>query len=439
MAKEITVPFNFTPRDYQLPFLKAFDSGKKRLIQVWHRRTGKDKVDLNLTVREMTKKVGLYYYYFPTYNQGRKILWDGIDRNGFRYIHHFPKELIEGQINNSEMKIRFKNGSMFQVVGLDNIDNIVGTNPYGNVFSEYSLQNPRGWNLIRPILAENGGWAVFNWTPRGKNHAYKLHEMAKKDPANWFEQTLTADDTKILSPEMLEQERREMFAQYGDDSLFLQEYYCSYTAAILGAYYSTQYDEAEKKGRFTNVYWEPNIPVHTVWDLGISDAMVVGFWQGVGNERRLIDYAEVTGKGLPEVIKLLKDKPYVYGRHFAPHDIEVRELGTGKSRKEIAENLGINFELVPNLPIIDGINIARAFWQKLWVDKTSCAQFLEAIPQYTKEYDEDAKIFKDKPNHDWTSHAADMLRYAAIVGDELSSQTMVLSNPTSYEDLNSTI
>lgn len=435
---EITIPFNFQPRDYQLPFLKAFDSGKKRLIQVWHRRTGKDKTDLNLTIREMTRVVGAYYYFFPTYNQGKKILWDGIDKDGFRYIHHFPNELIEGQVNNSEMKIKFKNGSLFQVIGTDNIDSVVGTNPRGCVFSEYSLQNPRAWSLIRPILAENGGWAVFNFTPRGKNHAYKLLKMAEQDPKNWFHETLTADDTKILSPEILEQEQREMRAQYGDDSLFLQEFYCSFTAAILGAYYSTQYDEAEKRGRFTHVFWEPDIPVHTVWDLGISDAMVVGFWQGVNQERRLIDYVEVTGKGLPEVIKMVKEKPYVYGRHFAPHDIEVRELGTGKSRKEIAQTLGIDFEVVPNLPVIEGISLVRSFFQKLWVDKTRCEQFLEAIPQYTKEYDEDNKIFKDKPNHDWTSHAADMLRYTAVVSDELGSQ-QASSSPSTHNDIYSAI
>lgn len=433
------IPHNFQPRPYQLPFLKAFDEGKKRLIQVWHRRTGKDKVDVNLVAREMTRVVAPYYYFFPTYNQGKKILWDGIDKNGFKYTDHFPKELIDGQLNNSEMKIKFKNGSLFQVIGTDNIDSIVGTNPRGVVFSEFSLQNPTAWNYIRPILAENGGWAVFNFTPRGKNHAYKLHQMAKKDPENWFEEVLTADDTKVLSQEILNQERAEMRAQYGDDSLFLQEYYCSYTASILGAYYSTQYDEAERRGRFTHVFWEPSIPVHTVWDLGISDAMVVGFWQGVGQERRMIDYLEVTGKGLPEVIKMLKDKPYVYGRHFAPHDIEVRELGTGKSRKEIAADLGINFEIVPNLPVMDGINIARAFWQKIWIDKTNCEKFIELIPQYTKEYDEDKKVFKDRPNHDWTSHGADMFRYAAIVGDELTSMSAVYSNPDTYNDIYSPI
>ena len=433
------IPFNFQPRPYQLPFLKAFDEGIKRFIQVWPRRSGKDKVDLNLMIREMAKTAGIYYYFYPTYSQGKKALWDGVGKDGFRYIHHFPKELIDGQPNNSDMKIKFKNGSLFQVIGTDNIDSIVGTNPRGCVFSEFSLQNPKAWNFIRPILAENGGWAVFNFTPRGKNHAYKLHEMAKKDETNWFQQLLTVDDTKVLSQEILDQEKAEMHAQYGDDSLFLQEYYCSYTASILGAYYSTQYDEAERRDRFTHVFWEPSVPVHTVWDLGISDAMVVLFWQGVGNERRLIDCLEVTGKGLPEVIKMLKDKPYVYGRHFAPHDIAVRELGTGKSRQEVAADLGVSFELVPNLPIMDGINIARAFWQKLWVDKTNCADFLEAIPQYTKEYDEDLKIFKDKPNHDWTSHKADAFRYSAIVSDELTSMGVAYSSPDTYNDIHAAV
>lgn len=386
---------------------------------VWHRRAGKDKTLLNLTIKKMLERVGSYYYFFPTYAQGKKILWDGADRNGFKFLDHFPKELLDGKPNDSELKVKLKNGSLFQIIGTDNYDSIVGTNPVGCVFSEYSLQNPNAWDFIRPILAENGGWAVFNFTPRGKNHGYDIYNQAQTN--GWFVQLLTADDTGVIPKEVLEQERKEIIEKNGDDALFQQEYYCSFVASIQGAYYWKQVAEAEAEGRFADVPYDSMLPVHTVWDLGIRDSMAIGFYQRKGYELRKIDYIEVTGEGLPQVIKRLRERPYVYGKHFAPHDIQVRELGTGTSRIDTAKSLGIDFELVPKLPVQDGIEQGRRWFKALRADKTNCKQWIRAIPQYTKEYDEEKHIFKDKPLHDWTSHAADEWRYAAIVAEQMTS------------------
>lgn len=414
---EITLPYAFTPREYQLPILRAFDSGIKRLLQLWHRRSGKDKLDLNIVAREMQKVVGIYYYLYPTYTQGRKALWEGIGKDGFRYINHFPKALLDGEPNDTQMKIRYKNGSLFQVIGTDDIDRIVGTNPRGCVFSEYSLQNPKAWDYIRPILAENGGWAIFNYTPRGKNHGFAMYEMATKNP-KWFVQRLTVDDTNILKPEDIQEERDSGMTE----DMIQQEYYCSFTAAIMGSYYWKEYDEAEKAGRFGNVPYDPELPVFTVWDLGVADAMSIGFYQIAGKEVHKIDYVEKSGEGLPYFIKLLQDKGYVYGKHFAPHDIKARELTSGKTRWEVAKSLGIEFEIVPDIPVQDGIDAGRALFKKLWVDKEKCKDWLRLIPEYTKEYDEENKIFKDRPLHDWTSHGADQYRYAAVA---IGKMTMV--------------
>lgn len=411
---EITLPYKFDPRQYQLPILSAFDRGFKRIIQIWHRRSGKDKLDLNIIAREMQRKVGIYHYYFPTYSQGKKALWEGIGKDGFKYIDHFPKELIDGSPNHTEMKIRYKNGSLFQIIGTDEIDRVMGTNPIGTVWSEYSLQNPKAWEYVRPILRENGGWAIFNYTPRGKNHGYDLVEMAKNNP-QWYVSILTVDDTNVLTEQDIQEERDSGMTE----DMIQQEFYCSFTAAIMGSYYWKEYDEAEKAGRFGTVPYDPMLPVYTVWDLGISDAMSIGFFQIHGMEVRMIDYVEQTGEGFPFFAKLLQDKKYVYGKHFAPHDIQVRELGTGKSRLEVAKELGIDFTIVKQIGIQDGIDAGRALFKKLWVDAEKCKDWLRLIPQYTKEYDEDNKIFKDKPLHDWTSHGADMYRYAAIVIDEM--------------------
>lgn len=426
--KQITLPYKFTPREYQIPVLKAFDNGIKRIIQMWHRRGGKDKLDVNIIAKQMQLKVGAYYYFFPTYSQGKKALWENISKEmlddqgkviipAMRLIEHFPRELIEGKPNDTEMKIRYKNGSLFQVIGTDDIDKVVGTNPIGCVFSEYSLQNPKAWEFIRPILRENGGWAIFNYTPRGKNHGYDLYTMAV-DNESWFVSKLTIDDTKTLTEADIDEERKAGMTE----EMIQQEYYCSFTASIIGAYYAKEYDSAEKAGRFGNVPYDQNAPVYTVWDLGISDAMAIGFYQLIGKEVHMIDYYENNNQGFPHYIKILQGKEYIYAKHFAPHDIKQRELMTGKTRLETAAELGIDFEEVPNIGVQNGIDQARTLFGKLWVDKEKCKEFLKGIPQYTKEYNEEKKIFKNTPLHDWTSHMADQFRYAAVVIDKMNDE-----------------
>lgn len=365
----------------------------------------------------MFTNVGIYYYFYPTYTQGKKALWDGIGKDGFKYIEHFPKALLDGKPNDTEMKIKYKNGSIFQVIGTDDVDKIVGTNPRGTVFSEYSLQNPKAWSYIRPILAENKGWAIFNYTPRGKNHGFELYELALNNPL-WFVSKLTVNDTHVLTEQDIEEERRSGMTE----DLIQQEYYCSFTASIQGAYYWKEYDDAEKNNRFGNVPYDPSVPVYTVWDLGISDAMSIGFFQLVGNEVHMIDYYEKSNEGFPHFAKILQDRKYIYGKHFAPPDIKARELSTGKTRLETAENLGIKFDVVPEIGVQNGIDAGRTLFSRLWVDKTKCREWLALIPQYTKEYDEEKKIFKSTPLHDWTSHGADMWRYAAVVIDKMTER-----------------
>lgn len=228
MSKEqITIPYRFSPREYQIPILKAWDSGINRLFWVAHRRSGKDKTIFANLPKKMLERKGTYYYFLPTYSQAKKVIWSGADKDGFRFLDHFPKEIVK-EINQSDMKIELKNGSILLMVGADNIDRIVGTNPVGVVFSEYSLMKPDVWNFISPILRENDGWAVFIMTPRGTNHAWDLMQTVKNDK-NWFVQTLTVDDTKALSAENLAEAKNEM-----PQDLFKQEYYCTFLDNGLG-------------------------------------------------------------------------------------------------------------------------------------------------------------------------------------------------------------
>lgn len=206
-----------------MKLLQGVQSDKyKRFVWVAHRRSGKDKTVLNVVISKMVERVGTYFYFLPTYNQGKKVIWQGIDRDGFRFLDHFPKEIIKS-INNTEMKIELVNGSVFQVVGADNIDSIVGTNPVGVVYSEYPLMKPRVWDYIRPILAENGGFAIFVYTPRGMNEGWKILQTAKENPNEWWHEVLTVEDTNAISEAVLMQEKKEM-----PSDLFQQEYYVKF-------------------------------------------------------------------------------------------------------------------------------------------------------------------------------------------------------------------
>lgn len=414
----ISLPHKYEPREYQRPIWEAFDQGFKRLIQIWHRRSGKDVTDVNIVAREMWEHVGNYYYIFPTYAQGKKALWEGRGKNGIAYLDFFPAELVES-FNHSEMKVRYKNGSLFQVVGSEDVDRLVGTNPRGIIFSEYSLQNPKIWDYMRPILAENGGWAIFNYTPRGKNHGYKLYEMALNNP-KWFVSKLTVNDTNVLTEEDIDEERKAGMTE----DMIQQEFYCSFISAIQGSYYWEQVNQAEKDERFRDVPYDPKLLVHTVWDLGKNDHNCIGFYQSDGVSVRKIDYLAGSRKSLGEWIREVKQKPYVYGKHFGPHDLEVSDytLDNDQTRLEFAKSLDFEFELVPNISITDGIDAGRRFFSKLFVDKTKCAEFWDAIPQYTKVYDEENKTFKNKPLHDWTSNYADEHRYAALVHDRFTNE-----------------
>ena len=412
MTKEIprTIPYNFTPRDYQLPVLGAMDlGGILRGVCVWHRRAGKDKTGLNLMVKKMMKhRVGVYYYFLPTYNQARKIIWDGIDKDGFKFINHFPEEVIFKK-NEQEMKITLTNDSIFQLVGTDNINSIVGTNPVGCIFSEFSLQNPLAWEFVRPILRENGGWALFLYTPRGKNHGYDLYNMAKGN-SDWFCERLTINDTNVITEEEIEKERAEGM----DEDLIQQEYYCSFEGSMQGSYYSKQIRLANDDKRIANVPYDSRVKVNTAWDLGVGDATAIWFFQQVGAEIRLIDYYETSGEGMSHYIKVLQDKQYLYGEHYAPHDIKVRELGTGKSRYEVAQGLGITFRISPKMSIEGGIDAVRRIFNRCWFDEEKCKQGISALTEYHKEYDEIRKEFKNHPYHDWSSHGADAYRVLAL-------------------------
>lgn len=415
---DIILPHNYIRRPYQSSMWhKYYYEGIRRFVRVWHRRAGKDKDCFNFTIKEAAKKTGIYYYFFPHFSQGRKILWDGVDKSGFRTLDHIPKELIYGHPNSTEMKIRLMNGSLIQIIGTNNIDSIVGTNPIGCVFSEYSLQDPQAWELIRPILAENGGWSIFNFTPRGSNHAKELYDMACRNPA-WDAELLTVNDTldeegnRIITDEHIQAEREAGMSE----DFIQQEFYCSFTLGVEGSYYARQVQLARDEERISRIPYDPQSRVYTAWDLGYGDSTAIIFYQICGNEIHCIDYYENHGEGLPHYAKLLHDKPYVYADHFAPHDIDSHAFSSGLSAKEVGSSLGIKFIPLPTLKlsIEDGIEAMRGIFPRLWIDEDKCKQLIKCLENYRKEFDTKYNTYKLRPVHDWASHGADAARYMAI-------------------------
>ena len=402
---EIVLPYKFKPRPYQVPFLKAMDGGCRRAVLVWHRRAGKDKLTFNYTVKEAYRRVGVYYYFFPTYNQGRKVIWDGVDKDGFKFLNHVPNELIAGKPNSTEMKVTLINGSIIQVVGSDNIDTIVGTNPVGCVFSEYPLQDPRGWEFVRPILRENGGWAVFDYTPRGKNHGYELYEMARSNP-EWYCEKLTINETfgngGTVGKDAIEEERNSGMSE----NLIEQEYYCSFDAAVEHAVFGEQVFKCRNENRVTRVPYEKGLPVNTYWDIG-RDGTAIWFVQPVRNEVRIIDYYDSYQSDLESDWINLQGRGYMYGTHYLPHDADYKDYKTGKTPKEIAASLGFTVSVVNRIDKQSQIKAARMLFNRCWFDEEKTKRGFDALSSWHFGWDTKLRIMSLTPVHDWSSHAGD--------------------------------
>jgi len=413
-AELTPLPHLFVRRDYQTDYDNEMKT-HKRGLKIWHRRAGKDKDDWNAMIESACNLVGQYYYIFPTYSQAKKAIWEGRDKEGIAFLDHIPNDRIVVK-NNSELKIVLTNGSLIRLVGSDNIDALMGTSPRGVVFSEFSLQSPQAWDFIRPILIENGGWARFNFTPRGKNHAYDLYMMAKDNP-DWVVSIKSIEDTGFITAEDIEKERD---SGMGED-LIQQEFYVSFTRGQEGSWYGKYLAVLDQDGRCTNVSYDPYARVDTFWDLGVGDSTAIIFAQRVGQEIHIIDHYEMHGEGLDHYAKIISEKPYNYGTHYAPHDIRVRELAAGaRTRLEIARDLGLNFDIVPDMSIYEGIELSRSLIHQMWFDEKKCKYLLKCLLNYVKRYNEQYNVYSDQPLHNWASHSADAFRMLGCIYSQRS-------------------
>lgn len=423
VIEKIRLPNNWRPRPDQMNLWthleRGLDHGGLRAVEVAHRRWGKDDCALHFTATATQQRVGNYWHMLPEFAQARKAVWEAVNpRTGKKRIDEAFPEAIRKKTRSQDMFIEFLNGSTWQLVGSDNFDSLVGTPPVGLVFSEYAIADPRAWAYLRPILAENGGWALFIYTPRGNNHGKTLYDFARLDPA-WFAEKVTAMETPVFSRETLEQERRELIAEFGDDegeAMYQQEYMCSFEGAVFGAYYAKQIRQARAENRVTKIPYEVGIPVFTFWDIGIDDSMTIWFMQPIGNRLHFIDYYENSGYGLDHYAQvLLKDKPYVYGDHYMPHDAAHKSPQTGITFADYADSLKISPVVVVDRArdiqaVLAGIQACRKVFNRCWFDEEKCARGLAALEGYRADYDQEKKKLDNKPKHNWCSHGADSFR-----------------------------
>jgi hypothetical protein len=425
---DIVLPYKWKPRTYQMNVWRYMQGPQegKRAACVWHRRAGKDLLGINLVSVKAQERIGTYWHLLPTYKQGRAIVWNGSTRDGRRFLDHFHPDLVQGE-NNTEMRVTFSNNSNYQVVGTDDVNSLVGTNPIGCIFSEYSLHDPAAWDYIRPILKENGGWALFIYTARGHNHGWTLIDMAKRNKL-WFSEILVAgdngtkrsDNNPVFSDQDIEEERQSGMPE----EMIQQEYYCSFDASMVGSYYGSQMKRADDEGRILEFMpYDPRVPVDTFWDLGMDDVTSIWFAQFGPHEVRILDYYENSGEGLTHYAKVLRGQvsggehraEYLYGKHYGPHDIEVRELsGDGKSRRELAKDMGIKFNVVRKHEVADGIEMVRSTIPKCFFNLKYAHRGIEGLRTYRKQWDEKRKVFSSQPLHDWSSNPADAFRMLAM-------------------------
>jgi hypothetical protein len=434
MAK-IRIPHNWQPRHYQMPSWEYLENGGKRLVDVWHRRAGKDDLALHWTAVSALQAPGNYWHMLPEFSHGRRAMWEAVNpHTGKKRIDEaFPPEIRKGKSNEQGMRIELVSGSVWHIVGSDNFDSLVGSPPRGVVFSEWSLADARAWGFIEPILEENGGWAIFPYTPRGQNHGKTMFDHAKKTPG-WFASILTAAETGVFSTEQLANIRSGLISIYGDtegEALYQQEYFCSFSGLVPGAYYAKQMAEAREQGRITAVPHRAGAEVDTFWDLGVDDSMTIWFVQPVGKSFHVIDYYENSGFGLEHYAKALRGdlpgsehrKAYTYGNHHMPHDAEQREMTNSEialSRKEVARDLGIKpiivVSRVRNIDTLIQVHIpaVRNIMGSCWFDKDRCARGISALEGYRSQYDEEKKRLGTRPVHDWCSHGSDAFRTFAV-------------------------
>jgi phage terminase large subunit len=393
--------FDYTPRKAFAPY---HDTPKRWRIIVAHRRAGKTVATIMGLIRTAltcTKPNPRCAYVAPLYKQAKDVAWG--------YLKQYAVSYPGTAVNESELRVDFPNGGRVRLYGADNPDGMRGIYLDDCVLDEAADMRPRVLpEIIRPALADREGALTMIGTPRGHNEFYTAWTRAQNDN-DWFASMLKASETKLVKQTELDSLRKDMTPEQ-----YAQELECSFDAAITGAYFGKEMAKAEEEGRICHVDVDLSLPVFTAWDLGVRDATSIWFFQVLQGGLHIIDFYEASGVGLDHYADVLRAKRYELGKCFVPHDAKVKEWASGRTRIEQMELLGLKPELVPDHRLMDGIGGARETLARCRFDKVRCADGIEALKQYRTEFDEERKIMKPTPLHDWTSHAADAFRYLSM-------------------------
>jgi len=396
-----TIDIPYYPRPLQAILHDQLDRFN---VLVCHRRFGKTVFAINQLVKDTftcQHENARSAYIAPLYRQAKTVAWD--------YLKEFTRVIPGAKFNEQELRADFANGARIQLYGCDNPDSLRGIYLDSVVLDEYAQMSPRVWSeVIRPALSDRKGRAIFIGTPMGHNAFYERYAQCD-ELEGWFSAMYKASETGVVNDIELAAAKREM-----TEAEYEQEFECSWSAAIKGAYWAKEMSTADDDGRITSVPYDENHPVITSWDLGIKDSTVVWFAQEIGSQVRFIDCKAYQGMGLPDIVRDLKELPYIYTQHKAPHDIKVRELGSGVDRLTTAASLGINFDITPNIPVQDGIQAVRSLLKRAVFDREKCKDGIEALIQYRSEYNDKRAVYSKAPLHDWTSDYADSMRYYAV-------------------------
>lgn len=404
--REIVIPY--MPREPQLQIHEAL-ADSRFVVVVAHRRMGKTVSAINQLVKsaiECQRERPRYAYIAPTYSQAKRVAFD--------YLTHYTRPL-NAVANIAELRVDFWDRRI-QLYGSENPDSLRGQYFDGVILDEIGDQNPKIWNeIIRPALADRQGWAMFIGTPKGQNHFKDLRDRAESEPG-WKLLEFKASQTGIVNEGELNAARREM----GDEK-YEQEFECSFSAAVEGSYYGKQVNELEAKGQVCNIERDDLCKTYVAWDLGMGDSTSIWVAQVAGQEVRLLDYIENHGQGLDWYVRELTNRGWHKAPQLLPHDVQVRELGTGRSRLEVLQDAGLDCTVVPRLGVDDGIQAVRRLLPRCWFNAKATKQGLDCIRNYRREFDEKRQVFYDKPLHDWSSHGADAFRYLAVGMDTQTS------------------
>lgn len=405
----LNVSTGYNPRPLQAVIHRQL---KRFNVICLHRRAGKTHLSLNELIDRAFRnqnKSPQYAYVAPTYGQAKRVAWDLLKS----YLQNIPGvEFNESELRADVPRPANRDKIRFILLGAENPDSLRGIYLDGVIFDEFADSQPIVWTqVVRPLLTDRQGFAIFIGTPKGQNHFYDIYQQAKNDTSGeWFACLHKASETGIIPKSELEQARSIM-----SESEYEQEFECSFAAALVGAYFGKELEKAEAAGRISRVPYDKALPCVTAFDLGIDDSTAIWIAQIYGREVRLIEYIENSGTGLDSYVKLLMEKEYRYSKHLLPHDVTVREMTTGKSRLESIRTMGLkNVEVVPKLSVEDGINAARLLINKSWFDVEKCARGITALKNYQRKWDPKNKVFQMKPHHDWASHSADSFRTLAV-------------------------